>query len=283
MDMYEARQNKEKVSRRIDSGGGLSQRKKRGDRKNISRTIAVDNNRESYSNCMQFMLTRAGINNAVDEILGNEKSLDNYDLYDQYLIIDRAIERGIDITRIVHSYMPLFVTALMYSAAEEDSDVDHPDTSDAEEISFVTPEKALQLKRGPGFSEPKTIEPFFTEGRYERDINGNIDFSKIFKCKNDQFQSPVIPNSLVDLEEGTDQDEYGVLLNGNKVHIPDASRSQHFSIANRIAKKHGRISGDGGCSPDGLTWHHLVDKYKMVLVNRTVHQKFGHNGGYYFW
>lgn len=280
--MYEARQRKEKVSRRIDGGDGLNQRKKRGDRKNISRTIEVGNNRESYSNCMQFMLTRAGINNTVDKILRNEDSLDNYDLYDQYLIIDRAIERNIDIKGIVSYDTSLFVTR-MYSAAEENSDIDHPETSDAEEIPFVTPEEALQLKRGSGLSGPRTIDPFFQDGYYMRDSDGNIDFDQIYSCTIFN-KSPVEPNSRVDLEEGlNNKKEFGVLLNGNIVHIPNASRSQHFSIANRIAKKHGQISGEGGHSPEGLTWHHLIDKYKMVLVNRIVHQKFGHNGGYYFW
>ena len=250
------------------------------DRRNISHTINVNNNQVNDSNCMQFMLTRSGVNDALLAILRNEKSLNDYDLYDQYLIIDYAVGQNVDIDKIGEiSSTSMLLTAIMYYAAPEDSDVDHPDTADAEEIPFTKP---LQCKRGPGISGPRTMSSFFTNGYYERDQDGNIDFNNIYQCDN-FIMSPVFPNSLVNLEEGAKIKEYGVLLNGNMVHIPSASRSQHFSIANRVAKNHRQTAGNGGNSPDGLTWHHLIDKYKMVLVDRTVHQKFGHNGGYYFW
>ncbi|MFN7221511.1 MAG: HNH endonuclease, partial [Burkholderiales bacterium] len=40
--------------------------------------------------------------------------------------------------------------------------------------------------------------------------------------------------------------------------------------------------GNGGSSPQNHTCHHLLDKYKMVLVDYEVHRKFGHNGGFCF-
>lgn len=275
--MYEARQNKEKVSRRID-GEFEVQQKRQMNNKRIYIQNGIQNNN---LNCLQLMLTRSQIHDITNKIYNMQDQLNNYNMYDQTLIAEHAQDIGFDISQCDSKLLDNINNRNL--AAEENSDIDHPETSDAEEIPFVTPEEALQLKRGSGLSGPRTIDPFFQDGYYMRDSDGNIDFDQIYRYTIFN-KSPVEPNSMVDLEEGSNNKKgFGVLLNGNIVHIPNASRSQHFSIANRIAKKHGQISGEGGHSPEGLTWHHLIDKYKMVLVNRIVHQKFGHNGGYYFW
>ena len=57
----------------------------------------------------------------------------------------------------------------------------------------------------------------------------------------------------------------------------DGFAAANFAIANRI--KQFTCRG----SPDGWTWHHLTTKYHMVLVDRAVHQKHGHNGGVFIW
>jgi type VI secretion system secreted protein VgrG len=36
-------------------------------------------------------------------------------------------------------------------------------------------------------------------------------------------------------------------------------------------------------SPPGLTWHHHQDVGKMQLVDRKVHDKFRHTGGFSIW
>lgn len=277
--MYTTKQQRKYVSRQIDICN-VSQRAKKINKNEVSSLNESQNGRIKDLHCMQFMLTRLGVNLAVDKILSGEKSLFDYNEHEQYLILDRAIERGLDVSRIPD--IVKFTQRNLDYQAEDNSDIDHPETTDAEEIPYVTPEQALQLKRGPGFSACKTILPYFVNGIYQRDSQGNIDFNSIYSYTN-LYKYPVEPNSFVDLAEGSPSPEYGILLNGNAVHIPKASRAQHFSIANRIAKKHGQISGNGGNSPNNLTWHHLIDKYKMVLVDRVVHRSFGHNGGFYFW
>lgn len=142
-----------------------------------------------------------------------------------------------------------------------------------------------QLKRAAGPSGPRDVPSFLKEITYMRDASGNINFEEKPKPvpATGYWFNPVQANSKVNLCEDTRTTDRGQLPSGKIVKLSDASRAQHFAIANQIAAKHGQTYGVGNSSPTGWTWHHLLEKYKMVLVNRTVHQKFGHNGSFYFW
>lgn len=116
----------------------------------------------------------------------------------------------------------------------------------------------------------------FKDVTYKLDNLGSIDFGKVNKQK--VWKNPMKPGSEVQLNKGSGKANYGITLSGTKIKIPGASRGQHFSMANRIMK-----NGFGNSSPPDWTWHHLTTYYKMVLVDRTVHAKHGHNGGVYVW
>jgi len=116
----------------------------------------------------------------------------------------------------------------------------------------------------------------FKDVTYKLDNLGSIDFGKVNKKK--VWKNPMKPGSEVQLNKGSGKANYGITLSGTKIKIPGASRGQHFSMANRIMK-----NGFGNSSPTDWTWHHLTTYYKMVLVDRTVHAKHGHNGGVYVW
>jgi hypothetical protein len=119
----------------------------------------------------------------------------------------------------------------------------------------------------------------FTNVQYTLDHVGNIDFSATPPPhpKKTKWTNPIF-GVAYELTKDSKIAGYGITLNGTKVKIAGASRGQHFSIANRIAQ-----NGCGSNSPPDQTWHHLVTKYKMVLVDRMVHSMHGHNGGFYFW
>lgn len=110
--------------------------------------------------------------------------------------------------------------------------------------------------------------------RYDLDGDGNIDFASPAKWL--KWSNPV-KGPVINLEANSNKKGRGISKNGTLIDIAKGSRPQHFSIANRICK----ISQTG--SPDGWTWHHLLSKYKMVLVDRVAHAKHGHNGGKHFW
>ena len=115
----------------------------------------------------------------------------------------------------------------------------------------------------------------FKKVTYRLDGDGNINYSKVKKAS--KWKNPEDAKTLVDLEKGAKKKGHGLMRSGKVVKIVDASRGQHFSIANRIMK----YDFDG--SPDDWTWHHMSKRFKMVLVDRRVHQKHGHNGGVYIW
>lgn len=248
----------------------------------------VDNRRSAYElsqmkkklneiknpNVLQRMLTRSQVHELVMRASKEHVDISGYSIHEQYLIKDHARSLGLNIIDDLLSKGDLI--------AEENSDIDHPELGDEPEITKENPYYyTLQCKRGPGLSAKKTIPPNMKDVIYERDGAGNINFDKPYSYSS--WLTPVLMNNTVNLNEDSKKRDYGKVLNGNFVHIPSASRQQHFSIANRVAKKHSLIAGNGGSSPDGWTWHHLREEYKMQLVHRTVHQQFGHNGGFYFW
>ncbi|MDY0975954.1 DUF4157 domain-containing protein [Massilia sp. CFBP9012] len=141
--------------------------------------------------------------------------------------------------------------------------------------------KPIQKARTPGALSYQAGYTTHTHGNfkdvtYKLDNLGSIDFGKVNKQK--VWQNPMKPGSEVQLNKGSGKANYGITLSGTKIKIPGASRGQHFSMANRIMK-----NGFGSSSPTDWTWHHLTTYYKMVLVDRTVHAKHGHNGGVYVW
>lgn len=136
-----------------------------------------------------------------------------------------------------------------------------------------------QFKRGPGDSYQESYNPVnyptFLKVTYTRDGQGCIDFSKAANYKT--WTNPVKSGSKVQLSKGVKNKAYGLTWTA-KISIAAASRAQHFALANRMI---GDKSGQG--SPAGWTWHHLPQKYEMVLVDREVHRKHGHNGGKLLW
>ncbi|BDI16346.1 hypothetical protein ANSO36C_21480 [Nostoc cf. commune SO-36] len=115
----------------------------------------------------------------------------------------------------------------------------------------------------------------FEEITYTRDGVGNINFSNVTRQKT--WTNPVNVQTNVQLNKGLRNKQYGLTKSGMKIRLADGSRPQHFSIANRIMGY-----SDAG-SPDKWTWHHKTTKYEMVLVDRQVHRKHGHNGGILLW
>jgi hypothetical protein len=157
-----------------------------------------------------------------------------------------------------------------YTAKELDEEPDRPFDDDI-----------TQLRRKPGaHTGPKTY-PTSTAGLvqnigYTTDGAGSIDFNKGWKNVPSPAVFPYkfnVPNSTVNLKA------MGPKIPSQKgpVAIKDATRAQHFAVANKI--HFGKASADH----KGLTWHHLKEEYKMVLVDANVHAAHGHNGGYLLW
>jgi hypothetical protein len=150
---------------------------------------------------------------------------------------------------------------------------------------FVDKDAVTQMKRSPGKdSGPKYYKN--SKGKdldgigYTTDEKGSIDFNKPWKDTAGakappSFQSNVA-KSTVDLKKTKNKEQIPI-QGGKAVHIKNATRAQHFSVANRI------LFGKATENHKGLTWHHLTEKYKMVLVDAKVHAKHGHNGGFLLW
>ncbi len=113
--------------------------------------------------------------------------------------------------------------------------------------------------------------------QYNYDSKDNIDdFSDNIATSTPKGKDPVDSSSLVNLDEGTGTGQ-GEMLSGNTVDIVGASRSRHFSIADRLN------DGTPADRKGTYTWHHLTPEYYMVLVDMEVHNKFWHKGGVSFW
>lgn len=237
----------------------------------------------SSQDVIQRAFTRSLLKNHVNYIKTNKAyhgSWMELDTISKYMVLDQLKSEGIKLPEQADKFVKE-----AGDVAEENSDIDHYGGGSDEIVKGTEKHtELLQLKRGPGDSGPKSFATStvgnYNAVTYTRDGVGNVDFKS---PKSQTAWSNPVPEAAVDLSESSKKKEYGMMLSGNFVHIPSASREQHFSIANRVAKKKGQTFGDGGASPANYTWHHLLDKYKMVLVDRTVHQKFGHNGGFYFW
>lgn len=270
--MYEARQNKEKVNRTISGSGMVRQR------------VKIEGGK--FINVVQRTpLTRSQLNIIVDEMIASSNDtlaleylqqiestfLDKSLIQDEYLA---RTQRDIDfdspqLGELLHEYGHI-----------EDYGVGN--------IEYTGEELLAQFKRA---SNRQSAEKDFNTsnvGWYEKvsyttDSKGGIDFrTPTTRLK---WNNPVNENSEVDLSEGKGSDfplnkvptDYGMLGNGKYVQIRGANRSQHFNIANRLT------GSSGSESPKYWTWHHLLEYPKMVLVDRIVHRKYGHNGGFYLW
>jgi hypothetical protein len=142
-------------------------------------------------------------------------------------------------------------------------------------------ESSVQMKRtGNTESHQKKYKTrnfgSFEEVIYMRDGQGNIDFSKAknFKTWSDPLDSS---SKKVELNKGMKDKKYGIMGGGKKVKITKASRAQHFSMGDKL------LGIKESYRRGKWTWHHLSDQYEMVLVDMTVHQKHGHNGGIMLW
>ncbi len=124
---------------------------------------------------------------------------------------------------------------------------------------------------------------------YYRDGGGNIDFGATplttvtgynttekptIDSTNIAWKDPVGAGSEVQMSTDLTDAESGLMPSGKKVKLKSATRSQHFAIADDIFPN--TRSGT-------WTWHHLSDRYKMILVDMRVHAKHGHNGGVHLW
>jgi hypothetical protein len=143
--------------------------------------------------------------------------------------------------------------------------------------------QVAQLARGAGPSYQdfyaSSSHGDYKKVEYYRNGKGSFDFaSRPTVYKGGRWVNPVKGGSEVNLEQGSTKKGYGITSGKKLADLGKASRAVHFSIANRIKK-----NGAGSGSPDNWTWHHLPKKYRMVLVDRQVHRKHGHNGGFFLW
>ncbi|MEM9823577.1 MAG: HNH endonuclease, partial [Bacteroidota bacterium] len=63
-------------------------------------------------------------------------------------------------------------------------------------------------------------------------------------------------------------------------------RGKHFAYADALMTAKGFASSVTQMRTfrkGSWTWHHLKDKYLMVLVRMDVHRSYGHNGGVHIW
>ncbi|MBX3630914.1 MAG: DUF4157 domain-containing protein [Nitrosomonas sp.] len=124
---------------------------------------------------------------------------------------------------------------------------------------------------------------------YYRDSGGNIAFEtnpktiitrfnthegENISASNVVWSSPVVNASKIQMRNDLTDKEQGIMPSGKKVKLKNASRAQHFAIADMLYP-----NSRGGT----LTWHHLTEHYKMILVDMKVHAKHGHNGGVHLW
>ncbi len=117
---------------------------------------------------------------------------------------------------------------------------------------------------------------------YTTDGVGNINFSAPWRNAPGTPYGGFNPvtGPVVNLAQGSGSAHYMNIndRSGKPVPIKGSRRDQHFRAANLILG-----NGLGGVSPAGYTWHHLTAFGRMVRVDRMVHRKHGHNGGFLLW
>ncbi|WP_343631199.1 HNH endonuclease [Fluviicola sp.] len=176
-----------------------------------------------------------------------------------------------------------------FRGTEESSDVSEEDEEavnwadhqglenheDEKAIDQYIEEKSItQFARKPNVvSGPKSYGAY-KDVAYKTDDKGCIDFSTTHGVPT-AWANPVDPGTEVELSKA-----------GKTINTKD--RAQHFAIGDHLLAKTkfgatAKASQVTNYRKSKWTWHHLKDKYKMVLVNMLVHQKHGHNGGVHLW
>jgi len=138
-----------------------------------------------------------------------------------------------------------------------------------------TPSQTMQLLTDEKLVNTKNFGKAYYQ--FDYDSSGNIDdFSNNRATQTPVGADPVDAGSHVNLDEGTGSGQ-GEMRSGKDVDIASGTRSQHFSIADRL------VDGTPDDRKGTYTWHHLTPEYEMVLVDMGVHAAFGHKGGKSFW
>ena len=169
-------------------------------------------------------------------------------------------------------------------------------TGDGDEIDDYTaamldgiiespPLDVIQNKRsGNTDTGPKTYTSSssgkVTDIGYTTDPKGSIDFDKGWKQTGGKKnrQKNVYAFNLSGTVDIDNKKKPGYLpTQKGWRQIAKATRGQHFAVANKAYGK------SASWKHKGTTWHHLPDKFEMVLVDTKVHSKHGHNGGFLLW
>ncbi len=115
-----------------------------------------------------------------------------------------------------------------------------------------------------------------TKPRYNAYVPGGKQKKAPLKASSGiSWANPNMPNSLVDLNK-----------HPNKAYIDKKDRPQHFGMADALyAKAQGWKSASQTAKMrlGKWTWHHLPNKYEMILVDMYAHAQHGHNGGVHIW
>lgn len=147
-----------------------------------------------------------------------------------------------------------------------------------------------QLAHVDGDSGPKDYTDkagnALTDIKYERKNGGYIDFGAPDSITTPSPYAPVRSNDNTDISDPSDGNKLNALVKtgATTATVPtlkNSTRAQHFKVANLVAGTNGEHGASS--SPANMTWHHKLSKGKMVLIDRTVHQKHGHNGGKHIW
>lgn len=118
--------------------------------------------------------------------------------------------------------------------------------------------------------------------KYEYDSKGNIEnFSDNKATSTPKGKDPVLDGSKVDLD--TIGGAQGEMKSGKVVDVVGASRSQHFSIADKYISDTYQDDAEDYERKGKYTWHHLTAPYYMELVDMAVHRSFNHTGGFSLW
>jgi len=147
----------------------------------------------------------------------------------------------------------------------------------------------IQQARKPGLSGPKSYDVFKNMLFMKTNPLATIDFDAGLGKSSSPANN--MPGSYVDLStvltggvvDPTIYDPHKkktVKMNRAGTAFDKKDRDQHFAIADML------YYINNGSKPNRAgtwTWHHLENKYGMVLVNMLVHAKHGHNGGVHIW
>lgn len=196
--MYEAKQGKEKVSRRIDVGGGARQRMKFANKIKQKKLVQkMQNFNFSYNDCLS---------DSIDEHKDGTGTIARY---------PRKGDLNGETEKLFEASMPESIRSHYYS----------------NKISVFQGKFDNTVQR---VQKNITLLSTGIASNYDYNLgpNYNIDFNNNLIPNQ---QNPVDNASLVDLETGCTIPKHGLTLSGRMVQIaPQGKRYQHFSIADRL-------------------------------------------------